>query len=441
MFQTIIIGAGIAGVSAAINLVKAGKRVLVLDQNPNPGGRVYSFTDKITGEIIDNGQHLMTGAYSNFLRITDELGTSQHLTIQKHLKIEFVSENGIIGILDCSLLPGKAGILLGLMRMKNLSSQSKYSVAKLFLKIRTIDLSNNDMTVEQFLTKEQQTKNSIINFWEPLTFATLNNSIRKSSAKLLITVLKKAFFSGKDNSKLIFPNSPLSDLLSPFQKWLEEHDSKAIFKAKILDVIIENNKIISVKTAKNEYKAKNFIFAIPPNNLFNLLNDNHKILAEKFSNSNIQYSPIVSVYLWLDKAFPEIKFAAMLGTRSQWVFNRKKILKDLSYNSKTYKSKLTITISNAADIMHYPKSKISELCLAELKKLFPTIKGANLVHSIVVKMKYATVLQTPESIKLLPKTTTSIKNMYLAGDYINTGLPATIEGAASSGKIASAYLI
>jgi squalene-associated FAD-dependent desaturase len=438
MYDVIIIGAGIAGISAAINLVKAGKKVLVIEQNPNPGGRCYSFFDEPAGEIIDNGQHLMTGAYSNFLSIIEELGTEKNLIMQDNLRIDFIRDDGNNDLLDCSLLPGKAGILLGLIRMRNLTLQSKYAVGKLFLMIKTIDLSKKDMTVEQFLKNEKQTDNSIINFWEPLTLATLNNSVIISSAKLLVTVLKRAFFSGKNDSKLIFPNVPLSDLFSPFAEWMERHGSKVVFQAKINGVKIEDERVLSINSAKNEYKAKDYIFAIPPHNLYNLLDDKIKNVPEFINLNEIKYSPIVSVYIWLDKEFPDIKFAALLGTRSQWVFNRKKILD--GFEDHKHQTALTITISNAFSIIDESKESIISICSNELQKLFPAINGAKIIHSKVVKMKYATVLQTPEKILSLPITTTPIKNMYLAGDYIQTGLPATIEGAALSGKIAAEYL-
>jgi squalene-associated FAD-dependent desaturase len=435
MYDVIIIGAGIAGISAAINLVKAGKSVLVIEQNPKPGGRCYSFFDEPSGEIIDNGQHLMTGAYSNFHSIIKELGTEKNLIMQDNLRIDFIRDDGRNDLLDCSLLPGKAGILVGLIRMKNLTLQSKYNVAKLFLKIKTIDLSKNDLTVEQFLKMQKQTENSIMNFWEPLTLATLNNSIKNSSTKLLVTVLKRAFFSGKNDSKLIFPNAPLSDLFSPFAKWMERHGSKVIFQEKIIGIKIDDDRIKSINSAKNEYKAKDHIFAIPPHNLYNLLDHKIRALHDFINLNKVKYSPIISVYIWIDKEFPDIKFAALLGTRSQWVFNRKKILN--GFEDHKQQSALTITISNAFSIIDEPKEIITQICSDELQKLFPSIKDANIIHSKVVKMKYATVLQTPDTILSLPKTNTPIKNMYLAGDHIQTGLPATIEGAALSGKMAA----
>jgi hydroxysqualene dehydroxylase len=437
MYDVIVIGAGIAGISAAMQLAKHGKRVLVLEQNSSPGGRFYSFKDHHTGEIIDNGQHLMTGAYSNFLSIANDLGTSQFLTMQKYLGIDFFSSNGKHDKLDCSMLPGKAGVLLGLLRMKNLTSESKFAIAKLFIKINSLDLSKNDIPVNEFLRRERQPDNSVYYFWEPLTLATLNNSIENSSANLLVTVLKRAFFSGKDNSKLIFPNSPLSDILSPFPEWLSKHGGKAVFNEKMIGINIYDNRISSVTTPNHKYSADNYIFAIPPNKLYNILDNKYKRLPEFSKLKDIEYSPIVSVYLWLDAEFPDIKFAAMLGTKSHWVFNRKNIL---SENNNRFGASLTVTISNASGIIDLPKKKIAELCFNELKELFPEIKKSIILHSVVVKMKYATILQTPKSILSLPNAITPIKNMYMAGDHINTGLPATIEGAALSGKIAAGLI-
>ncbi len=434
--DVIVIGAGIAGISAAIKLIKSGKSVLVIEQNSFPGGRSYSFRDKVSGELIDNGQHLMTGAYSDFLEITKCLGTKDFLSMQKSLQIDFYSQKGN-DLLDCSLLPGKAGVLLGLMKMKNLTLASKIAISKIFLKIRNIDLSYNDVSVRQFLDIEKQTDNSISNFWEPLTIATLNNSIENSSAKLLITVLQKAFFSGQDNSKLILPNRPLLDIVSPFAEWCEERGSKVLFNEKLTAVEFSDNSISSITSKNNYYKAEDYIFAIPPENLYNILNDEQRILPQFRLLKEIKYSPIVSVYLWLDKEFPDIEFAAMLGTESQWIFNRMKIISGENWTNDKYKARITVTISNALKYIHLPKKMITDICFSDIKSIFTDMKKASVLHSAVVKMKNATLLQTPEALSTLPSINTSIENMFMAGDHTQTGLPATIEAAAYSGKIAA----
>ena len=437
----VVVGAGIAGISTAIHLVKNGFHVTVLEQNTKHGGRMSSFRDKTSSEIIDNGQHLMTGAYSNFLNIAKELGTSDLLNMQKSLKIDFYDVHTQKTKLDCSMFPGKIGILLGLLRMKNLSSKSKINIARLFLKIQKNSLVLNNLTVKKFLEKENQTQNSIRNFWEPITLATLNTSIVIASAELLITVLRKAFFSGKDNSKLIFPIKTLSSIIDPFSKWLHRNGSEIIFREKVITLDIRNNLLSAIQTKNKKYEAEAFVFCIPPNSMYRLLPKNFQKSSKFKALSKIKYSPIVSVYLWLDTTFPDIDFASMLGTKSQWLFNRMKICKNTNWQTHDYKARITITISNANELMPKPSKDIVNLCLSEIKTLFPEMKSSRVLHSKVVKIKNATMLQTPESQQFLPEIGSPIKNMFLAGDYIHTGLPATLESASLSGKIASEMII
>lgn len=437
----IVIGAGIAGISTAINLAKKGCRVKVLEQNTKQGGRMISFQDKTTGEIIDNGQHLMTGAYSNFLEIVKELGTSDLLIMQKSLKIDFYDANEQNSSLNCSMLPGKVGILLGLLRMKNLTLKSKINIAKLFIKIQKSYIVTNNLTVKKFLENENQTRNSIRNFWEPLTLASINTSVDSAAAILFVTVLRTAFFSGKDNSKLIFPVEPLSSIVEPFPKWLHENGCEIIFNEKIISLDFKNNLLSAVLTKRQKYYAESFVFAIPPERMYGLLPKDYQNLDEFKILNKIRYSPIISVYLWLDTAFPDISFASMLGTKSQWVFNRMKICKGMDWKSDDYKARITITISNANKLMSQTSKDIVNLCLREIKTLFPEMKSSRVLHSNIVKNRNATLLQTPKSQQFLPETKTPIKNIFLAGDHIRTGLPATLEGATLSGKIAAEIVL
>lgn len=438
--KIIIVGAGIAGISAAIHLAKSGYYVDVLEQNSMPGGRMISFMDKTTGEFIDNGQHLMSGAYTNFLDIINELGTKHLLNFQDSLKVRFSDYMGD-DFLDASLLPGNAGIILGLLRLKYLKWKSKYYIAKLFIKLKFNAIDFHNINVCDFLEDHQQTNESIRRFWQPLTLATLNLDINNAPAKMLINVLRNAFFSSQKKSVLIFPNHTLSSLIEPFHKWLGEHESKLILNKYINILNINEDTLLSITSGDDTFTADSFIFAIPPDNLFNMLPDDLK-KKEYFSMLNsFDYSPIISIYYWLDKDFKDIDFSAMIGTESQWIFNRMKICSNTIFDTSKYKGRITITISNAEELINESPKRINDLCWQEVQDVFPDMQDTTVLHSKVIKMRKATIKLTSDMLDKLPDSNTPIKGLFLAGDYANTGLPATIESAAKSGIMAAESVI
>ncbi|HKY04486.1 MAG TPA: FAD-dependent oxidoreductase, partial [Blastocatellia bacterium] len=143
-------------------------------------------------------------------------------------------------------------------------------------------------------------------------------------------------------------------------------------------------------------------------------------------------SPIVSINLWFDRPTVDREFIGLIGTQVQWVFN-----KDLIHRNGKVSNQVAVIISAARDFVGRSKSALVELALAEMRDLFPASRKAMLLSSVVVKEPEATLAHTVESDRLRPGARTSIPNLLLAGDWIATGLPATIESAVISGNTAA----
>jgi zeta-carotene desaturase len=160
---------------------------------------------------------------------------------------------------------------------------------------------------------------------------------------------------------------------------------------------------------------------------------------ELYDPDRFKASPIISIQLWFDRMIMEKEFAALVDTRVQWVFDKSwKFRKHLGRETvKLQKEKgqhLSLVISGAQEFVEMSKEELLTISMKDLRRVLPKAKNANIVHSIVIKEKRATFSPSPglEAIRPLPKT--SISNLFLAGDWTNTGLPATIEGAVLSGK-------
>ncbi|TAL70031.1 MAG: FAD-dependent oxidoreductase [Bacteroidetes bacterium] len=435
--KVIVIGAGIAGIASAIELVQKGIEVIVLERRAFPGGRMYSILDNETGEKIDNGQHLMAGAYVNFFNILKTLNTFNLIEFQKSLIVPFLDLNGTSSILDSSLFPGKAGILYGFLKLKGVGFKSKINTIKLFRNLINGYADSDGLTVQQLLNRYQIQEDITEMFWQPLCLAVMNLNVSDASAPLFANVLKRLFLK-KDYSSLAFSKVPLMDLISPFDEWLQNNYGKILYKSTVKELQIDEHKITVIPDDNNIISADAVISAIPWHSLLKILPVKYHDYL--FFNTLNEYQPssIISMYLWLDKNITEMKFTGMIGAKTQWIFNRRNICSENSINEK-YPGHITLTISGANNIINTNPEKLVKECFEEVKKAFKS--DVKLLRWKMIKEKRATFIANPETDDKRLSQYTPIENLFLAGDWTATGLPATLEGAAFSGVLAADFAL
>jgi zeta-carotene desaturase len=147
-------------------------------------------------------------------------------------------------------------------------------------------------------------------------------------------------------------------------------------------------------------------------------------------------SPIISIYLWLDREITDLDFAALLETRIQWLFNKSKLLNEEKALT-VVRQYLSLVISGAEEFVGLNKKQLVEIAMEDVRQVLPQARNAKLIHSLVIKEKRATFLPSPGIEALRPKARTTYDNLFLAGDWTATGYPATIEGAVLSGRTAA----
>ena len=430
--KIIVIGAGIAGLSAAASLASKNLCPVLFESSAKIGGRCYSFTDKTTGEIIDNGQHLMMGAYKSFLTLTDIIGTREMMRSIYPMSIRFHNIKGESGRLDTSYFPGLPGMLAGLLFFSLLDFTDKFHLIKLISLIRFHLAKPGIKTVSDFLKKFKQTRKSIEYFWEPLTLATINASIESADAFLLCQVVKKAFRGGRDSAFLI-PRTGLSEILAPLPDYIESAGGQVILRTGIKKILFSGQKVSGVVDSNGNYhQGAAIITAVPETVLKNILPRNkHKELF--FDRPDLEWSTIISAYLWYDKDFFRGRMSALLGTNSQWIFNRRALCNAPEIVKHNYPGHYEITISAADKLINMNRSEIVSIIDKELKQCFPEANDASLLHSSIFINKRATPLLTPENRSKRQSVLSPYEGLYIAGDWADTSLPATIESAAFSG--------
>jgi len=439
--KVIVIGAGVSGISAAMHLAKSGHEVQIYEAKNFIGGRVYSFTEKLTGETVDNGQHVLSGAYTEFLKLLDELGTSVYLNAQPSLVVNFADSNGKHYCLDTGKLPGKLGMFAGFLNFDALSFESKLSLFRFILKLRFLSIDHNERNCRSFLLDMKQNKNLLDVFWKPLILAVLNDKPENVSAKLLIEVLQKAFFAGGNESGLILPAEDLSKLLNPFEKWIGKHGGQINLQSAVQRLIKQGHKVIGVRLKDGgEVYADYVVSTIQPNSLKNIIGNDNDFESD-IHLPDYDFSTIINIYYWLDKHVNTPDFSALIGTKAQWMFNRRNFIQTDLKIVKEFPGLVNVTISGANDIRDISSENLIAECFNELKQAFPVFKAANILQTKIIRDKRATITISPELEKRRPESETNKSRFLLAGDWTNTGLPATIEGAALSGKLAAERVI
>ncbi|GAB1430606.1 hydroxysqualene dehydroxylase HpnE [Ignavibacteria bacterium] len=435
-----IIGAGAAGIAAAIDIAPH-KTVVLAEARPYIGGRARSFVDRETGEVIDNGQHILMGCYESFLASIRKLDTEHLFRRQQYLRVEFAEPDGFRDVLDCSKVSGAIGVAAGIFGLRRLDFISKIKALLFAAALRAGILRTEKLTSAEFLRKYGQSEEIIRRLWEPIVLATLNTKPEMASAKLFIEVLRRAFFGKSDASQILIAEKGLSEIFAPVGKYLENRGGRLLLSTAAEELIFTDGKVSAVRFANGEtIQCDAVISAVPPRSLERLLPAEIRGRKPFDVLSAIRFSPIISLYLWFDRPVMSNDFVAMLGTASQWTFNRRAICAAPPEIISKYPGHIAITVSAGNELAEQYPEKTALHCADEIRRAFPEAAAAKLLAWQVVKEKSATFLATPEAEQYRLCTETPIKNLMLAGDWTATGLPATLEGAAQSGIKASAAI-
>lgn len=420
-----IIGGGIAGLSAAVFLAEQNFEVTLLEASPKFGGRAYSFFDKIINDYTDNGQHIFASWYHNtfdFLKIT---GSFDKLTFQKQLKVNFADTIGRKYLLKLPNLSPPLHLIAGIMNYGALGFKDKLGIVRLMRSIKKIQTAKlKSINTDELFDLTKQSEKLIECFWKPFITAVFNAEPEETSAWLFIELIKTGFLN-KDGSNLVLPNEFLGSIfVEPALDYLKKKGAKIFKSTGVSKFNFNSNTAESVITHDGKvFKADYYISAV---SFFDFKSAvGNEVFCKEFNSvSNLKYSAIVNIHLKFETAIDEIlkdTFIGILDSPIQWVF-------------KVQKDQVCIVISSAKKIAEMDKEDITELSKKELYKCLPSFKNIKISASRVIKEKRATFVPDTSSLNSRPGNKTSYTNFFIAGDWTDTGLPATIEGAVKSSK-------
>ena len=433
--DVVVIGGGVSGLTAAVSLAGSGFSVSLLEQKQHCGGRTYSFIHKETGDEVDNGQHLMMGCYHFTFRYLSEVGATSLVAVQENLSVSFRhAERGLFR-LQAPPLPAPLNVIVGLLRLRSLSIGQRLSLLRVGTALLSAAPDSDErlqsMTVTQWLDALHQSKENKESLWNILAIGTLNDSPDMVSAALFIKVLRSAFLGGKLDSSMVIPKRGLSPVLvDKGIEYLTRNGGRVCTETTVEKAEVDRGEITKLVLNSGEVIApRAVVSAVPYFDLPRMFGAaTSALLPDTSSADSFISSPIITIHLWFDRGFMDEDFTALLDSPIHWVFNKSRI-----FEKKSGGGYLSLVVSGARSLIEKEKEEIVAMCLSELRRFYPASDKASLLHSLVVKEKRATFSPRIGTEQIRPAHTTQIRNLFLAGDWTDTKLPATIEGAAQSG--------
>jgi len=435
-YDVLIIGGGFAGLAAGVALAESGKRVCLLEQKPHLGGRARSFRDPTTGAVVDNGQHLFMGCYHSTIHFLKTLGTLERLHFQPRLAVPFLDRDGRLTRLDCPDWPSPWHLLLGVLGSGSFTFKQKLEVLRLGKDLRTAGQNSTPApgeTVAAWLGRRGQSEGLQRNFWDLLCIAAMNEDPRIASAKLFERVLRLALFSSSADSRLGIACVGLSECYTAAAAaYIEARGGVVQTGRGVKQLLIAEGACRGVETGDGEKIEGVPVISAVPWQQFAAVLPGDLIRAEPFFAAvlALRPAPIISINLWFDAPITDLEFVGLRGTTIQWLFDKSRILGANDHY-------VSLVLSGAHEHVSRSKEELLAISTRELGAMFPGVRKAKLLHSLVIKERFATFSPSPEAEPLRPPARTPVRGLFLAGDWTATGLPATIEGAVQSGYTAA----
>ncbi len=431
-----VLGAGVAGMAASVALAREGFRVVLVEARKQLGGRAGSFVDSHSGLVLDNGQHIAMGCYREFLQLADWLGVREKLRAQTRLDLALVGGDGRRSHLRAATCPAPWHLLAALVGCHGFSWDDRWSIIRLGLHLQNGRWPSVHETAWQWLTSLRQPPNTLRCLWKPFCLAALNEPLETASARLLFSTLRRSLFGRAGDSALMFCDGGLGRLFWPeCERFLRAAGGTVLLGQRVCGLEFVDSRLVRVVGTDRFFLEPDFcISALPWTALRSLLPAQEPL---RQAVQEIRGSSILGVHLWVDRPFTEAEVTGLPDSRLHWVFDRTRSLRQQGKEGALY----AITVSAADQWKDLRPAQVVAVVREELTRHFPEFASRQVLRLVTFMARDATFLARPVTEELRPDARTPWSNFFLAGDWTNTGLPATLEGAAQSGFTAVKALL
>ena len=430
--QTVaIVGGGLAGLAAGCALADAGYKVRLFERRPYLGGRASSYQHPGTGEVVDNCQHVLLGCCTNLIDLYRRSGVEDK--VRWFTRLNFLVPGGENSIIEIGGLPAPLHTAPTFLNSKALSFSDKVGIAKAMLKLRG-ELKDDGSSFLEWLRARGQTQLAIDRFWAPVLVSALNEDLDKCSSRYAAQVFRESFLKSAEAGKMGIPAIPLSDLYSAAGEYIRQRGGEVNLRASV-----EGFKPVAdgvrICVGGEELDADFAVLAAPFNVIANLLPEDEASIPLRGMTAQLQSSPITGIHLWFDRQITDLEHAVLLDRTIQGMFHKSKLL-----NRGGDGSYVELVVSASNSLVEMGRQEIIDLAVRELTDFFPVVREAKLTKATVIKDIHATYSPKPGVDAYRPEAKSAWPRVFLAGDWTDTGWPATMEGAVRSGYLAAEAL-
>ncbi len=443
--SALVIGGGLAGIATAVRLAESGWRVSLLEARQTLGGRVFSYREPQGDRDLDNGQHVIVGACRNFIAFLERIGARSDWYLQPRLDVAVQERAGRCGRLYGIPAPAPAHLLPAFLTYPHLGLLDKIRAVRGLIAVMGADRRRDnldDITFYQWLRARGQSERNIDNLWNVLIEGTLNDNIRDVSAAMGLMIVQEGLLKGRNEANVGYATLSLGDAIAvPAGRYLRRLGVRIYSGCAAHSIKTDRGgQVTHVADSSGQVRSAGvYVSAVPFWTLANILPDELSGLKPFSTLGRLQTSPIVNVHLRYDRQVMSGNFRYFLNSPLQWVFNASLIR--ASDSAEGDGQSLTVSISAAWNFIDSGRSELTELVVAEMARAFPAARDAILLSAAVVKQRNATFRCVPGAQRLRPGPRTPSPNLFLAGEWTDTGWPSTMEGAVISGYNAAAAVL
>ena len=436
-----VIGGGLAGLSAACALAGRGITVTLIERRNYLGGRAFSFIDPRTGMELDNGQHVFLRCCTEYIDFLNKIEAFAQTTLQQRLHVTVADRDGKRGALSSTpFLPAPLDVLPSLLLYRHLRPMDRLRVIRGMISIRRTNRERErdrleSMSFRDWLLQHGQNDRTIAALWELITLPILNDTIDAASAYMGIMAFQDSLLAGKGMADLGYSRVGLSTLVSDgARRFIESRGGRLIMGRRVSDLRLDNGRVTGVKVGEETIDADAVISAVPWDGLERLvISEDADTPLSSINPPQLEWAPIVGLHIGYDSPVMDEPFLTVVDSPIQWIFNR-----SLMQESADANSRVLVSISAAWCEAGMTEDELRDMAEAELRAVLPETASSSMAYFRVVKQPQATFRCLPGTHDQRPPQSTTIPGLFLAGDWTQTGWPATMESAVRSGNLASA---
>jgi squalene-associated FAD-dependent desaturase len=431
--RVVIVGGGLAGLAAAVGLAGKDLDITLIESRPRLGGRASSFPDPASGELVDNCQHVSMACCTNLADFCRRVGTAD--LFRREPGVLFLSPEGKYSTLKAGPLPAPLHLSGSFLRANYLTLIERFRVGYGLARLVFDRSPEHAESFEIWLRRHGQTDRTIERYWATVLVSALNERLDRMDVGHARKVFLDGFLRDREGYKMELPLVPLGEVYGArLERWLADKGVNVRLTTGVRSIELDGDGAVSCVTLRSgeSIPADFVVLAVPFDRVAGLLTEGAiGRIAGLARLGEFDASPITGVHLWFDREVCPVDHVVTVGRLVQWVFNHTALQGRRAGEGKG--QYLQVVISASYDLVSLDNATVRDRVLDDLAAIWPESKQAVLERWRVVTEHGATFAVRPGVDAIRPRQRTEIDGLLLAGDWTDTGWPATMEGAVRAG--------